>query len=528
MGNPRAAAYIFASCMLALTQGIAMNMVTVNLPQIQGQLDLSANEASWLAAAYMAPNVSLALAMLKVRDVIGLRRFAEISISIFICVSLTNLWITSLESALVTRFFSGMAAAPLTSLAMLYMMEAFPQDKKVRLAPPLSLLNTTLGAPVARLISPSVLDAGGIYGIVLIDLGMGLIAGGLVLVLPLAKQAPRTTPIVSMDVLVYLTLAFGLGSIAVVLVLGRPYWWFQAPWLGVTLATGLALLAVAALLELNRKVPMFDLGWIFSPAILRFAAIMLIFRMVVSEQFTGTTMLQALGLQNEQLAGLSWMILLSSIAGGLCCAFVMKPGDLARSSQIHLVALALLAAGAWLDSFSTSQTRPQDMMLSQGMIAFATTMFLPPAMVAGLMAALKHGSNYILSFVVVFMTTQSLGSLLGSALMGTYVTIREKLHSSYLVEHVTLSDPQVVNEIALLSGAYAKTLNDPVLLQAEGIAVLGRNATREANILAYNDAFTLIAALAAFAFTLLLVQTLWKAARARLAAPSKPASADVS
>lgn len=327
--KPRAAAYIFASCMLALTQGIAMNLVTVNIPQLQGQLDLTTNETTWLTAAYMAPNVSLGLAMLKVRDVIGLRRFAEISIFIFIGAAMANLWISNLESALMTRFFSGIAAAPLTSLAMLYMMEAFPPDKKVRLAPPLSLLNTTLGAPVARLISPHLMEMDGIYGIMMMDLGMGLMAAALVLFLPLANQPPRTTPIVTMDVFSYLALATGLGSIAVVLVLGRLYWWLDAPWIGATLAFGLAMLTIAALIELNRKSPMFDLAWIFSPAILRFAAIMLIFRMVVSEQFTGTMMLQAQGMQNQQMAGLNWVILLASIAGGA----VLCDGHEARRFQ---------------------------------------------------------------------------------------------------------------------------------------------------------------------------------------------------
>lgn len=136
------------------------------------------------------------------------------------------------------------------------------------------------------------------------------------------------------------------------------------------------------------------------------------------------------------------------------------------------------------------------------------------------MAALKRGSNYILSFVVVFMTTQSLGSLLGSAFMGTCVIVRQKLHLSYMADHLTLTDPQVANEIALLSGAYARVLTDHSLLQAEGALLLGQRATREAMILAYNDAYSLIASLAAFAFVVLLLQTVgaavWRAISARL------------
>ena len=38
-----------------------------------------------------------------------------------------------------------------------------------------------------------------------------------------------------------------------VFALGRVYWWFEAPWLGVMLAVGLASLTCAILIELNRE-----------------------------------------------------------------------------------------------------------------------------------------------------------------------------------------------------------------------------------------------------------------------------------
>jgi len=214
-------------------------------------------------------------------------------------------------------------------------------------------------------------------------------------------------------------------------------------------------------------------------------------------------------------------VLAASVAGGLSCAVVMKPG---REPAIHMVALAMLAVGAYMDSQATNLTRPAEMYLSQALIAFAGALFLPPALASGLMSALKNGPNYILSFVIVFLTTQSIGGLLGSAVIGTFITWREKFHSHALVEHIALTNPIVAGRVSQLAGAYGRVLTDRTLLDAEGLALLGQLATKEANVLAYNDAFLAIAILALFALAALTVHVGVAAIARRLAPSPQPAA----
>jgi hypothetical protein len=226
-------------------------------------------------------------------------------------------------------------------------------------------------------------------------------------------------------------------------------------------------------------------------------------------------------LQNDQMTILCWVVLAASVVGGLACAAVMKPG---REPAIHVVALTLLAAGAYMDSRATNLTRPAEMYLSQALIAVAGALFLPPALASGVMSALKKGPNYMLSFVIVFLTTQSLGGLLGSAVVGTFITWREKFHSHALVEHVTLTNPIVAQRVSQLSGAYGRVLTDKTVLDAQGLALLGQQATKEANILAYNDAFLAIAVLALFALAALTVHVGAAAIARRLAPVPQPAA----
>ncbi len=511
------AVYVLGSVLLFLTQGLGMNLALANLTQVQGSLSATSIEAGWLSAAYMAPNVSLSIALVKIRAQYGLRRFAEISIAGFVVVSLMNVFVSDLHSAIVVRFISGIAAAPMSTLGFLYMLEAFPPARKLTVGLALALTCTTISAPITRLISPTLIEYGQWHALYTLEMALALIALPIIYLLPLTP-VPHAKVIQRMDILSYLLVAVAFGCLAVVLTMGRLYWWFEAPWLGVLLVVSIATLTTAVLIELYRPVPLIDVRWIASKEIVHFAAVLLIFRLVASEQSTvAANFYQQLGLQFEQVATLYWIILAAAIGGGLLCAALMNPE---HAERVHILALGLLAAGAYMDSQATSLTRPEQMYLSQAMIASGTALFLPPAMARGFKAALAKGPSYILSFIVIFLFTQSIGSLIGSAAFGTFVTIREKFHSNLLAEQIVLSNPLVAQRVNQLSAAYAKVMGDKTLLGGEGTVLLSQQVTREAYILAYNDAFLLASAVALFALAGLLLHISHNWLRQRLSAPA--------
>ena len=511
------AVYVVGSVLLFLTQGVGMNLALANLTQIQGSLSATSVEAGWLSAAYMAPNVSLSIALVKIRAQYGLRRFAEISIVGFVIVSLMNVFVSDLHSAIVVRFISGIAAAPMSTLGFLYMLEAFPPARKLTVGLALALTCTTISAPITRLISPTLIEYGQWHALYTLEMALALIALPIIYLLPLTP-VPHAKVIQRMDILSYLFVAVAFGCLAIVLTMGRLYWWFEAPWLGVLLVVSIATLTTVVLIELHRKVPLIDIRWIASKEIVHFAAVLLIFRLVASEQSTiATNFYQQLGLQFEQVATLYWIILAAALAGGLLCAVLMNPQ---HAERVHVLALGLLATGAYMDSQATSLTRPEQMYLSQAMIASGTALFLPPAMARGFKAALAKGPSYILSFIVIFLFTQSIGSLVGSAAFGTFVTIREKFHSNILSEQIVLSNPLVAQRVNQLSAAYSKVMGDKTLLGGEGTVLLSQQVTREAYILAYNDAFLLAAVIALFALAGLLLHMSYKWLTQRLAGPA--------
>jgi hypothetical protein len=170
--------------------------------------------------------------------------------------------------------------------------------------------------------------------------------------------------------------------------------------------------------------------------------------------------------------------------------------SLERVSTIFGLALIFIAMGAYMDSHATNLTRPHNAYFSQALIAFGGALFLPPAMLTGITKALKQGPTYMTSFIVIFLFTQNIGGLIGSAVFSTFIAIREKYHSAHLVEQLVMSNPVVAQRVQALSGTYSKVLVDQGLTKAEGLALLGQQVTREATVMAYNDAFLAISVIA--------------------------------
>jgi hypothetical protein len=182
-----------------------------------------------------------------------------------------------------------------------------------------------------------------------------------------------------------------------------------------------------------------------------------------------------------------------------------------------LVSLGMMAIGGALDSFSNNLTRPANMYLSQFLLAFGSTFFLGPTMALGVRNVVTNPRNLV-SFSVMFGISQNLGSLAGAALLGTYQIVREKYHSSYIVERLVLDNPLVAARVQSGANAYLSSIPNAAARSLQGTSSLASAATREANIMGYNDVFALIAIIATLTLIWLSIRILWLKSTTRRAA----------
>jgi hypothetical protein len=144
-----------------------------------------------------------------------------------------------------------------------------------------------------------------------------------------------------------------------------------------------------------------------------------------------------------------------------------------------------------MDSQSTSLTRPDQLMISQFLLGFGSAFFLAPAMLAGIGGVVADPRNLV-SFSVLFGMSQNIGGLLGSAILGTFQTWREKYHSSLLADQLTTLNPLVNERLQLYSQMYQSMIGDSIT-ERTGRHAIANVSTLEANILAYNDTYLLTA-----------------------------------
>ncbi|TWI64397.1 MFS transporter [Pseudoduganella lurida] len=510
--TPRRIAYLIVGFIVAITGGLGNALVSVNLLYAQGSLGVFQAEIQWLPAAYVMANVSMNLLLVKFRQQFGLRLFTELFLVLYAIATLAHLFVHGLGSAIFVRAASGVCGAALTVLGLYYTLQAFPAQHRLK-GVVLGVGFSQLALPVARLFSTELLEIAEWRGLYSFELGMVLLSLGCVLLLKL-PPGDRIRAFEKMDFLTFALFAPGVALLCAVLAMGRVYWWFETPWLGWCLVGGIILFTAAVTIEHNRRNPLLNIRWLTTANMVRLALAVLLIRIVQSEA-TGTVgFLQALGLQNDQMRGLWLVTLVASVAGMAASALTISPGRINVSLMFSLV---LMAIGAWMDSHATNLTRPAQMYVSQALLAFAGVFFIGPVFVSGFGAIIAQPKNLI-SFSLMFSMTQNLGGLLGSAIVGTVQVLREKYHSSQLVEHLTLMNPLVAARVQSGGAAYGGTLMDPTLRSAEGVAVLGAAATREANILAYNDVFLLIAIVAVGTLAWIVLQHLWQLFTARRAA----------
>ncbi|HEY5803614.1 MAG TPA: MFS transporter [Lysobacter sp.] len=494
---------------VAITGSLGSALVPANLADLQGAIGATPAEAAWLPAAYVMTTVWANLVLIKFRQQFGLRLFTEIALVLFVLVTFAHLFVHSLSSAITVRAINGIAGAALIALGLFYMIQAFPAKHRLR-AIAVGIGLSQLGPPLARVISSELLGASEWRGLYMFELGLALLslAGVLLLRLP---PGDRMQAFERQDLVSITLLSTGFALLCAVLSLGRVEWWFEAPWIGWALASSIALLASGLTYEHFRQNPLVNTRWLSSGLMLRMGIAVVLIRMVLSEQSVGAVgFLQAMGLTNDQMQGLFGFVLLGCVLGIVASAMTVKP---VQTRVPAITALLCVAVGAWMDAHSSNLTRPAQMMLSQFLIGFGSTFFLAPVLIAGVGSVIAQPRNLI-SFFVMFSIAQNLGSLFGSAFLGTFQVVRQKFHLSQLVENLTLLDPQVAARIHASAATYGQVVTDPALRQAMGVRAIGAAATREANVLAYNDVYFAIAVVA----LLTIAWLLWVVVHLRLKA----------
>lgn len=484
--------YGITSLIIGLTCGFSNALLSANLPYLRGALGLETYEIAWLPTVYAIMNCLGGGILFKYRQQFGARSFAITFLLLQLVVIGAHLLVRELGSAIMVRAASGLSATALTTLCIYYMLQAFPLQHRPR-AIVLGVSIPQLGIPLARLLPLDALALNKWEGLYLLEFGLSALCLACVL-------SFRLPPSIKQRVFEYrdfVSMAFyslAVACFGAAVGMGPYLWWWDRDWIGWSLAACLPLFAISMILEARRRSPLIDIRWLTGADVARLAIVLIMTRMVLSEQATGAIgFLRLFGLVNENFFDLSLVIAICAFAGPVAAAIVFKPD---RIPAMVMAALLLVATGSYLDSYSSHLTRAPQFYLTQGLIAFATTFFIGPALLYGVARVLAAGGQKLSSFLIMFAITQSMGSLVGNALVQTAQILYEHDHSARLVNFVSKLNPLVDNKVASAAAAYLPIVSDPAQRTGVAIQALAEQTSIEANILAFNDTFRLVSIIA--------------------------------
>lgn len=479
--------YFFIGLFIAISGSLSNGFITANLPLIQGEYSLTPSEAAWIPAAYVMANISSNLILFKARQQYGLRLFSEIGLLLFIVVLVLHIFVHTFEMAILVRIISGLVAAPLSSLGMYYIMQAFKRENFGR-GLYLALGFQQLGIPLAWIISPSIVDVNDWVLLYTFELGLAICCFAMVVSLKLPRSL-RIAVFEKQDFLTFALLAPGFALICIVLTQGPIVWWFEAKWLGYLLIAGFSLLIIGLTYEHFRVNPLLITRWIGSAATLKFIFGALAIRLLMSEQsYAAVNFLKTMGMGPDQFVPLYAVILVGITTGTIFSALTFKR----ERMTWHLIGAVLLVLFACaLDFHLTSDVRPANFYLSQFIVGFASGMFIGPLLLTGIISALQKGPSHMVTFVVLFSATQSFGGLIGNSFFSTYQQLRTQNYRTEMISNLPQTDPLVAQRMVMYQQAAAKYTLDNSLEQNQAYRNLNQIVTREAQVRAYNDVIAL-------------------------------------
>ena len=497
----RQIAYILIGIYIGLTAGLQNGLLLANLTTLQGNLGLTPVESGWITVAYSMTNACASILLFKARQQFGIQRFVRVCMVALLTANFAQLFDAGYTLELIARGMSGLAASGLVTLASFYIMQGLPA--KARLAGLLLGVGLAqVAIPMARALSPLLLESGDIARLFELQFGMSLITVGLVYLLRL-PPGETVKAFEKLDLVTFPLLAGGIGLLCAFLVQGRVQWW-TTPWLGEAFATSILLIGAAFIIEQNRANPMLQTRWMGSREVVLLAITAASIRVLLSEQnFGASGLLTTLGMSNDQLVTYYWMLSGAALAGLLVSIIRLDPQDLRRPV---MAALAVIALAAFFDIGVGTMTRPADLYWSQAAIAFAAVYFMGGILMEGLLRALSRGPEYIVSFIAVFGLSQTLGGLAGASAFAAFHTIRVKTHLMTIGSDLALSNPLVAQAVQRSAANYNMAIQDPALRQATGASQLVQRAGRDAAVLAFNDFFLLVGILASLTFLLLFAR----------------------
>jgi len=468
-----------------LIEIVDMSVVNVSLDHIRGSLSAGIDESTWAITSYLVSNAIVIPITGWLSRLFGRKNYLIASISMFTISSFLCGSAWSLRSLVIFRIIQGIGGGALQPLSQSILLEAFPPAQH-GMAMAIFGIGIMFGPIIGPLLGGWITDNWSWRWIFYINVPIGIIS---VLLSMLVIQDPPYMKRVRMkiDYMGLIFLALGLGSLQFILDKGQREDWFSSPVIVTFTIISVISLTLFVIIELFSEGPVINLRLFkdrtfTSGNILMFFAFFNLFGSIVLLPIYLQTLMGYTAFLTGLLLG----------PGGIATVFALPiAGKFVEKKDPRII----LIAGILISALSTymmsgfnlradflSLTIPR-VILGVGM----GFLFIPLTTMT-----LSHiPKERMTEATAMYNLLRNIGGSFGVAFVTTMLARRAQFHHLRLIEHLTPFDTTYMEVKGYITG----------LLHFRGLSSMNPDALiygellRQANMMAFNDAFYLLSVL---------------------------------
>jgi MFS transporter, DHA2 family, multidrug resistance protein len=476
----------------AIMEVLDTTIINVALPQMAGNLGATTQEIAWVSTSYILANVVVLPMTAFFTERFGRKRYLTFSIFLFIAASFMCGTSSSLGEIVVWRLLQGAGGAALLSTAQATLRQIFPQEQQ-GLVQAVFLLGIIVAPTLGPTLGGWITDNYTWSWCFFINIPIGLASA--FLVTTFLHDPPKARHTASVDWLGIGLLIVGIGSLQYVLEEGnREDWFSSALIIRLSIISGVSLL-VLLWWQLSRRNehPVIRLGVLKNRDL---AASIFLFIVLGFGLFGGAFLFP---LFTQTLLGFTPTETgLAMLPGGLTTAlFALICGFLLNGAKPKADARVLILLGMGLMLWSMS--RLGHLTTAAGEIDARTALIIRGGALGLLFTPINnvafgnlkpHEAQQASGLINL---SRQLGGSFGIAVLTTYLTRHIQYHRADLVSNFYPSNPAFDARLQSLTNGMVAKGAAPYVAHTRALELLDGQLMRQASMLAYNDAWLLIA-----------------------------------
>jgi MFS transporter, DHA2 family, multidrug resistance protein len=476
-------------------------LTTVGLPDLRGAFSLGFDEGAWLSTSAIGSQIFIAPAVAWLATAFGLRRVLGVPSLAYALVSLVIPFVRDYDTLIVLSIIHGLLLGTFVPATLMIIFRNLPIAWWL---PAIALYSIRVGFA---------LDTGSsLVGLYVDHLGWQWVYWQGVVIAPLMwlmvhlgtpREPANREVLKGADWGGMLLLGAGVSMIYAGLDQGNRLDWLESGTVAALLIAGGVLCVLFLINETLVRRPWAHVSVLFSRNVGLSLIVILLYTLTslsnssLVPNFLGTVVL----LRPEQTGELL-------VTYGALPMFVMVPLSILLLRHfdprfVLIIGLSAFAAASLLGTQLTHDWARGDFVTIALLQSVGQAFTLLPIII---IAIANSDLTRATAFAAYIQIMRLGGAEIGIALMGTWLRVREQIHSNFLGQHVENGSAAVTKMLNQLSAEF--TSHGAATAMARATGSLAALVQREANVLAYIDAFwlTFWLAMAALGFTALMTR----------------------